>query len=194
MSQLCKRENEKIKDLMFNLPGIVEENLEMICYGFTSIIFRKTWNLTGQKIGEIVLSDIIETVVEPVKKKLSKMMCSLLDGSITLGKVGRVFEKFRDDNEPGYIIKEITILIPILHDENGEPLRNKNLAIDSTANKICNFFKLQRNRKKAASIIKLGKSLNLKGSFQVFEEIKTEVSSLFFLSSPLHPDLFSVNC
>ena len=65
------------------------------------------------------------------------------------------------------------ILISATEDNSIGQVQSKHFK--KVVKKVFDFFKLQRNRKKASSIIKLGEHLKLRGDFKVFEEIENEV-------------------
>ena len=172
LSQLCCKENGNLKDLMFNLPDIVHSQLEKMCLAFKSRIFCKMWKRYASRASSICIEEIIDYLFEPVVTKICTTMKSLLEQSITLKKADKFFDEFKADNSPENIQKELKILSMI---SGNEMFKEKCEDFNEVASKISNFFKLQRNRKKATNIIKLGNSLKLRGNFEVFREIENEV-------------------
>ena len=181
LSQLCTRENEHLKDLLFNLPDDVQNELERMCIAFSCRIFCKIWKSKAVAIGEIDISDIVGSLFHPVLRKVSKTTRSLLDQTITLKKVTNFFEEFIAEETPDTIQGELDIIICLLSKEETHLLHSDNSKIMKTVvKKVFDFFKLQKNRKKAANIIELGKSLKLKGDFERFEKIGNKVHNFHF--------------
>ena len=173
LSQLCCRENGSLKDLMFNLPDVVHGRLERLCLAFTSRIFCKMWKRDASRArSSIWIEEVNDCLFEPVLAKICTTLTSLLEQSITLRKADKFFEEFKADNSPENMQKELKILSMI---SGSDMFEEKSEDFNEVASKINNFFKLQRNRKKATNIIKLGTSLKLRGNFAVFREIENEV-------------------
>ena len=109
LSQLCTRENEHLKDLLFNLPDDVQNELGRMCIAFRCRIFCKIWKSKAVAIGEIDISDIVGSLFHPVLRKISKTTRSLLDQTITLKKVTNFFEEFIAEETPDTIQRQLDI-------------------------------------------------------------------------------------
>ena len=178
LSKLCCREKGVLKDLWFNLPEPVQNELERMCFAFSSSIFCKMWKQSVLKDGEnreIEMAGIVECLFQPALSKTITVLKSLFDQSITLRKLTKVFEDFKAEKTPERILKELRILIPLSFKDDSSMSEYKDKAIKSTAKKIYNFFKLQANQRKATNIIKLAENLKLEGNFDIFEEIENQV-------------------
>ena len=175
LSQLCSRENGHLKDLFFNLPEDVQFQLKTMCLAFRSTIFCQMWRRQTSRIEEIATKDMIHYIFQPVLSNICTAVQSLLDQTITLRRINKIFEEFKTDDAPKNIQKEVDVLILISATENNSIAQEKGKDVKKVVNKVFDFFKLQRNRKKASSIIKLGEQLKLKGDFTIFEEVENEV-------------------
>ena len=178
LSQLCSRENGHLKDLFFNLPEDVQFQLGTMCRAFRSAIFCQMWKSQASRIEDIVIEDVIECIFQPVLSNVFTTVQSLLDQTMTLRRINKIFEEFKTDYDPNNIQKEVNVLILIAATEDNSIAQEHSKdvkKVKKVVKKVFDFFKLQRNRKKASIIIKLGEHLKLRGDFKVFEEVENEV-------------------
>ena len=175
LSQLCSGENGHLKDIFFNLPEDVQFQLGRMCLAFRSTIFCQMWKRQASRIEDIVIEDVIDCIFQPVQSNVCTNIQSLLDQTITLRRINKVFEEFKTDDGPNNIEKEVNVLILISATGDNSIAQEQSKDVKKVVNKVFDFFKLQRNRKKASSIIKLGEHLKLRGDFKVFEEVENEV-------------------
>ena len=175
LSQLCSSENGQLKDLFFDLPEDVQYQLGTMCLAFRSTIFCQMWKKQASRIEDIATEDVIDCIFNPVLSNVCTTVQSLFDQTITLRRLNKIFEEFKADDAPRNIKKEVDVLILVSATEDNSKAQEKSKDVMKVVNKVFDFFKLQRNRKKASSIIKLGEHLKLKGDFEVFEEVENEV-------------------
>ena len=174
-SQLCSRENGHLKDLFFNLPEGVQFQLKKMCLAFRSTIFCQMWKRLASGIEDIKIEDVIDCIFQPVLSNVCTTVQSLLDQTITLKRINKIFEEFKTDDGPNNIEKEVDVLILIAVTEDKSIVQEQSKDVKKVVNKIFDFFKLQRNRKKASSVIKLGEHLKLRRDFKLFEEVENKV-------------------
>ena len=180
LSELCSRENGHLEDLVFNLPDVVQNELDRMCLAFRSTVFCKIWKQDALKVKEIEMKNIVEDLFQPALRATSTTLKSLFDQSITLKAVNKFFQDFNTEKADKDIENELSTLTLLLCPDGSTLSEYEAGFIQSVANKVCNFFKLQANRRKSTNIIELGKTLKLEGDFEILEEIGNEVLLMLF--------------
>jgi len=171
ISQLCTRDNGHLKDLVYRLPDTLQNELGRLCSAFESKYFCRLWEKKAASVSVEFGGDIIDSLFQPVVRKVALAINKLLQQSIKLCKVNEVFQEFSADRTSQNILNEMKILVEISAKEDNDLLKYTAEDISIVAEKVCDFFNLRANKKKSESIIKLGRKLKLKGDFIFQDEI-----------------------
>ena len=142
LTQLCSRENRHLKDLFFNLPEDVQFQLEKMCLAFRSTIFCQMWKKQASRIEDIKIEDVIDCIFQPALSTVCTTVQSLLDQTITLKRINKIFEEFKTDDAPNNIQKEVDLLILISTTDDDSIAQGQSKDVKKIVKKVFDFFKL----------------------------------------------------
>ena len=169
----------KLQVVLYSLPDELETYLDDICETSNSTVFCNAWKAKGQRIKETVtLENIVSLWFKPVQEKLYDRIESLLDESILLCDIDKLLSDFKRKEQLADLKKDLSLLINVLEDEDGEKMDCDDEEIAAVSTKVMKYFELKISGSKSATVITLGKHLRLTGNFDIYEDIRRKVSTV----------------
>ena len=181
ISKLCQIVDGDRKIVFFSLPDELETYLDDICETSHSTIFRNAWKAKGQRIKQTVtLENIVSLWFKPVQEKLYHRIESLLEETINLCDIDKLLSDFKRKEQLADLEKDLSLLVDVLEDEDGEKMDYDNEDITEVATKVMKYFELKISGSKSATVITLGERLKLTGNFDIYEDIRRKVSTVLY--------------
>ena len=171
MNDLYITEDGHRKEVHFSLSSMVEEALAKIHKLSESRLFRIFWEKQFHTLGAeekaLSMADIVELIWNSTEDELRNLIETLVSEEITLRQVEITFKDYK--GKYGLLEDELGLLNRTLNEDMEISW------IRQVVEKIRQFFSLKDCQNNAKSILDIGKILNLKGDFSVFEAIVNQV-------------------
>ena len=173
MTDLYIKKDGHQKEIYFNLDSDLEEAVSEVYKLSKNYLFwmfwKKQFHAHGAESHAWSAADIVGKVWTTAKEELRQLITSLISQEISYSQVRSVFKDYKEKADT--LCGELLLLDQILYGEKEQDW------VYQVIPKIMQIFSLDDCHSNARCILEIGKSLNLKGDFSVFETIADQVKN-----------------
>ena len=183
---LCKRKDDnQIEFTFFKLPTALKEVLSTLRRVQESLTFQALWKKYGNKAQtarknddtrrpQLSVSDVVESVWKPAIKSWTQNVCSVKDGTISLGDVDRLFDGYRDRKKE--LERELCCMFKVNTAQTITNPKELNKTVRERVAQIQRYQHLHQYSNAADTIWEFKEAMGFTGDFKVIEDLRNQVS------------------
>ncbi len=187
---LCERkDNKQVEIKFFELPLAIKDVLSTLAKVHESSTFQDLWIKYGKKAQtarkndeaqkrHLSISDVVEFVWTPAAKEWNQHVASLVDGTITLGDVDKLFDSYK--NRKRELEEEfLRIFRQTVPNANERQLKTR---VGERVAQIQRYQELHQYASAADTIWEFKEAMLFTGDFKVIADLRNQVLSLLIFA------------
>ena len=186
---LCERkDNKQIEVKFFELPSVLEQVLSPLHNVQKSTTFQKLWTQYGtkaqrarkndeRKIPQLSISDVVGNIWKPAFNDWNKHVTGIVDGTVTLGDVDKLFESYTETREKE-LESELTGMFQQSQSHSVTSSKHLRGVIGERIAQIQRYQQLCQYFNAAVTIWEFKEAMGFTGDFKVIQDLLSQVFSV----------------